>query len=522
MRTKLLFLLGVITILFVYRANAQMDLTATSDSARVTGGAVIGGVTVDGKTYQQLSLRADVPIGKFGFGVDMQLLFDANGNIRKDDWDEWQDYLDKIYYIRYGKKIDPFYIKLGGLDYTYMGYSNIVNGYSNMVQYPTRKRYGGEMSFYVPAEKYNGKPLLGGEFFFNDAKEMFVESPANKGIVAGARVFYRPMRFLELGASFAGDFNEYNAFLDHDKDGVPDIIDQYDDNKSLATPMDKISADEWNFLLNSYASYWGTTRAIAYDSLVVRGMAPADTTRMADLFNLHNQTSKMYAYSFDIGIPLISGDKVKFDIYSHFTQLRGDSHTYGWGVALPGVRLIIGTNNVQNFLTLKAEYRRSSKEFMFGYFNNTYELERAQFIGDSAVTKQQKLLAIQEELNGIYASAELNLLGYVVGYAAYQELMGTADKHVRSIHGEIRMGETLKKMISFADVKGYYIQNNVQDFREWKSPSTVMGFNIGYNYKGAIVGIDYRWTFQDLNGDGLIRGSEEKIKTISFRTAVNF
>jgi hypothetical protein len=84
------------------------------------------------------------------------------------------------------------------------------------------------------------------------------------------------------------------------------------------------------------------------------------------------------------------------------------------------------------------------------------------------------------------------------------------------------MGETLKKMISFADVKGYYIQNNVQDFREWKSPSTVMGFNIGYNYKGAIVGIDYRWTFQDLNGDGLIRGSEEKIKTISFRTAVNF
>jgi hypothetical protein len=36
--------------------------------------------------------------------------------------------------------------------------------------------------------------------------------------------------------------------------------------------------------------------------------------------------------------------------------------------------------------------------------------------------------AIQEEFEWYYASAELNLLGYVVGYAAYQDLMGTADK----------------------------------------------------------------------------------------------
>ncbi|MGE0078671.1 MAG: hypothetical protein AB7S48_12495 [Bacteroidales bacterium] len=521
MRTKLLMLMGVIPILFAFNANAQMDIQASSDSSRFTGGFVIGGVTVDGKNFQQLSLRADVPIGKFGFGVDIQLLFDEQGNVREDDWDEWQDYLDKIYYIRYGKKKDPFYIKLGGLDYTYIGYSNIVNGYSNMLQYPTRKRYGGELSFYVPTEKYNGKPLFGGEFFFNDAKEMFVESPLNKGIVTGARVFYRPMRFLELGVSFAGDFNEYNAFKDKDGDGVPDDIDAFPDNKAYATGMDKISVDDWNYLLND--PHWGATRSEAYQNLLSSGLVPSDTTkRMADLFNLHDQTSKMYAYSFDIGIPLINQDKIKLDVYSHFTQLRGDSHTYGWGIALPGARLIIGNDNVQNFLTLKAEYRRSSKEFLFGYFNNTYELERAQFVGDSVVTKQMQLLKIQEELNGIYASAEVDLFGYIVGYAAYQDLMGSAQKHVRSVSGEIRMGETLKKMIGFADVRGYYIQNNVQDFREWKTPSTVMGINVGYNYKGAVFGIDYRWTFQDFNGDGLIRTSKESIKTISFRTAVNF
>jgi len=517
-KNSALSILLTFTIATVY---AQTEELPKSDSAGVTGGAVIGAVTIDGKTYQQFALRTDIPIGKFGFGVDIQLLFDENGQIRKDEWDEWQDYIDKIYYIRYGKKDDPFYIRLGGLDYTYLGYANIVNGYSNMVQYPSRRRYGGELSFWIPAERYKGMPVAGGEFFFNDMKELFVESPRNPAVLVGSRIFYRPLRFLELGITGVADLNEYNAFEDRDGDGVPNLIDLYPRDKNLATDMDKISLNDWNYLLND--TYWGPTREERYQKLLSLGLVPADTLRMENLFNLNNQTSKMFAYSFDIGIPIARKENFKFDIYSHITQLRGENRTYGWGVALPGVRMILGTGNVQNFLTFKAEYRRSSKEFLFGYFNNTYELERAQFIGrDSVITKQQRLISIQQELNGIYASAELNMFGYIVGYAGYQDLIGTDKAHMRSLHGELRMGETLKKMLHFADLKGYYIQNNVQDFRQWKTPSSLVGFNIGYNYKGAIVGIDYRWTFQDLDGNGMIKGSAETIKTISFRTAVTF
>lgn len=518
MKSKLLFILGLCLFLAMQPAFAQDEELPKEDSSKFTGGAVVGSVTLDGKTYQQFALRADVPIGKFGFGVDLQILFDENGQIRKDDWDEWTDYLDKLYYIRYGKKKDPFYIKVGGLDYSYIGYSNIINGYSNMVQYPSRKRYGGELSFYIPSKKWEGKPAGGAEFVFNDFKELFVESPAEKGIVFGTRAFVRPVKFLELGVTLAGDLNEYNAFLDKDHDGTPDLIDLYPGNKNWATEMDKIDPADWDHLLND--TYWGASRSEAYNNLLALGLVPSDTTRMADLFNLNNQSSRMYAASVDIGIPLVEKEKIKLDIYSHFTQLKGDS-LYGWGAALPGIRLIIGSGSITNFLTFKAEYRRSSKEFLFGYFNNTYELERAQFVGNrQAITKQQSLLAIQEELNGIYASAELNILNYVVCYAAYQDLVG--EDHLRSIHGELKMGEALKKLISFGDVKGYYIQNNVQDFREWKTPSTIMGYTIGYNYKGAIVGFDYRWTFQDLDGSGKIRGDNEVFKTISFRTAISF
>lgn len=524
MKPKISILLFISLLLSMQVVFAQDDeeTTPPADSSKFSGGVVLGSVTVDGKVYQQFSLRADVPIGKFGFGLDIQMLFDETGQIRTDDWDEWHDYLDKIYYIRYGKKSDPFYIKVGGLDYSYMGYSNIINGYSNMVQYPTRKRYGGEMSFFIPSTKYRGKPLAGGEIFFNDMKEAFIKEPAKPGIVFGTRAFYRPLRFFEVGVSFAGDLNEYNAFLDKDGDGVPNLIDSYPNDVNLATDMDKINNSDWTHLLGD--SYWGPTPADRYARLLELGLVPADTTRMADLFNLHNQASKMYAASFDIGIPIIERESLKFDIYSHITQLWGDNNKYGWGVALPGVRFIIGSRGVQDFLTIKAEYRRSSSQFMFGYFNNTYELERAQFVGDrkTVITKQQSLLAIQDELNGIYASAELNLFNYVVGYLSYQDLMGGTDTHLRSLHGEVKLGEAFKKIVSFADVKGYYVQNNVQDFREWKTPSTIMGATVGYNYKGAIMGIDYRYTFQDINGDGLIRGDDETFKTISFKTAISF
>jgi hypothetical protein len=103
---------------------------------------------------------------------------------------------------------------------------------------PNRKRYGGEMSFYVPAERNNGKPLLGGEFFFNDAKEMYVESPANKGIVGWCASFIIDQcDSLNLGRRLLVTLMTTMHFWIM-KRMSSEIIDQYDDNKSLATPMD--------------------------------------------------------------------------------------------------------------------------------------------------------------------------------------------------------------------------------------------------------------------------------------------
>ncbi|MBC8402512.1 MAG: hypothetical protein H8E14_13565, partial [Candidatus Marinimicrobia bacterium] len=71
-----------------------------------------GAVTIDGKIYNQIALRPVVPIWKFGIALDLVFYIDADGNLRKDEWD-FSDgaaikntLIDKIYYIRFGKKSD--------------------------------------------------------------------------------------------------------------------------------------------------------------------------------------------------------------------------------------------------------------------------------------------------------------------------------------------------------------------------------------------------------------------------------
>ena len=177
-------------------------------------GAFVGATSLGGINYQQIGFRGDFPIGKFGFGLDVKVLLDATGKIRKEDWDQWQDYLDKVYYIRYGHRGDPFYIKTGGLDYSYLGYRNIINGYSNMLEYPTVKRYGLEMA--VQGDKF------GAELFLNDFKEFSMNKPS---AVIGGRLTYKLLGDITLGVSAVTDLNQFNGLKDNDKDGYPDEID---------------------------------------------------------------------------------------------------------------------------------------------------------------------------------------------------------------------------------------------------------------------------------------------------------
>ncbi len=109
----------------------------------------------------------------------------------------------------------------------------------------------------------------------------------------------------------------------------------------------------------------------------------------------------------------------------------------------------------------------------------------------------------------------------VIARASYQDLMLKNEKNIRSLSGELMIKEDLLPFIN--EAKAYYFQNNVADFKEWKTPSTIMGYMIalGVN-KGVSVVFDYRYTFQDIDGNGKIDGTEETIETFSISSTAKF
>ncbi|MDA3792094.1 MAG: FecR family protein, partial [Elusimicrobia bacterium] len=150
------------------------------------------------KVYYNLSLMPELSLWKFGVGLDIKLYFDEDGNIRKEEWDEWPDMLQKVWYVRYGQRTDPLYIYAGGIKTYTMGSGIIVSRYSNMLNYPEVRKIG-----------INTKIDMG-----EGGVEAFV-SDVNEYPLFGGRVFYRPLLFtgipilksVELGVQGAADYN---------------------------------------------------------------------------------------------------------------------------------------------------------------------------------------------------------------------------------------------------------------------------------------------------------------------------
>ena len=73
-----------------------------------------GTVSIDGETYNQVSLRPEFNLGKWGMGFDFYLYINGNGEIYDDSWkftgsdgkfsiqSTYKTLVDKLRYIRYG------------------------------------------------------------------------------------------------------------------------------------------------------------------------------------------------------------------------------------------------------------------------------------------------------------------------------------------------------------------------------------------------------------------------------------
>ena len=96
------------------------------------------------------------------------------------EWDIENDpglLLDKILYVRYGRVTDPVWIKYGSIEGKTMEYGGLMQGYSNMMEFPTVRRVGINTGFNIGP--------VGGELFLSNIKDM-----SRGGTIAGFRMAY--------------------------------------------------------------------------------------------------------------------------------------------------------------------------------------------------------------------------------------------------------------------------------------------------------------------------------------------
>ncbi|MDZ7291605.1 MAG: hypothetical protein ONB44_16635 [candidate division KSB1 bacterium] len=158
-------------------------------------GVFMGGMglaTIDGETYYTINLRPEIALGKFGFGLDIPLRYNTQtGHIRSEDWNDNYDYFRAIRYMRYGRKHDKFYTRVGAIDAARLGHGFIMNYYNNSLLYDERKvgleldtdfGFGG---FELMTSNFGRREIFGGRIYYRPL-QLVTQMPIIKNFTIGA------------------------------------------------------------------------------------------------------------------------------------------------------------------------------------------------------------------------------------------------------------------------------------------------------------------------------------------------
>ncbi len=410
----------------------------TDGKPQLSINGALGSTIINGQAYQYFSLRPDIPIWRFGIGLDLSFYFDEDGKLREDDWDETADYIEKIYYIRYGKPGQPLYVRVGALNPITLGYGLIMRRYSNAIEWPQTKRTG------LHSQVKIGN--IGVEAVMNNFREL--NSP---GLVAG-RVTYT-MNFIKpvvFGATIAYDGNQYLGAKDDDDDGFPNHQDLFPDEN------DRSHVDWLRSILSSRQM----------ELLIESGDLPNIPDK---LVSIYDRDAPVTEFGIDVGVALLQNDIMTLWAYAQAAQIAD----YGRGYTIPGLRWTMGP------FYAGAEYRIFEAEFLGDFFNYSYEIERVAWdeASQNYITKEEHLANIPSA-QGYFVDAGADLFNIVDIYAAYQNMMyDNSDLPNQSVQATVSLNTAKIPRLDLAE--GFYMQPNADKLFSKDSDGTTVGYTIG-------------------------------------------
>jgi hypothetical protein len=402
-------------LIMIVSAHAQIEDFPRPGQGNLGGG--LGFNWIDGNLYYNFNIRPELSIANFGAGLDLNIDIDKNGNIRKEDFLNFSDYLNIIRYIRYGTKNEPVYVQLGALDYYTLGYGNIILNYNNSPSYDAR-RIGlvTDIDF--------------GEFGVESIYSNFLDA----GIV-GIRGYLRPLKFtsagnipiignLTVGMTYAVDFNKYAGI----------VFDQL-----------------------------GTT-------------------------SLSEDKGSINIEGIDLGLPLYSSRMLGLQFYTDAAKIIN----FGSGAAV-GIKADL---NGLGFIKASAQFERrfNNSQFIAGYFNPLYEIERYQYDSASGIysSKATKLADITNPDNGYFGELYANALGLFYVLGTYERLDKTPYSGV--LHLEANAAPESLPFILRAGYDKVNISSETEIFT--LDNRSLLYFEFGYKPSPYIVvSMLYKWTF---------------------------
>jgi len=147
------------------------------------------------KIWTKLGLIPRFSYEKFSFAYDLTFHFDENNALRKGDWDSFDDFVRKIYYIYYGSENSRFNARIEMLDDVTLGSGAIFRNYCGSLRYPLLdKKVGGVFSW---------------NSGYDDTAKFFVDDIASPAIY-GVSAEITPHDKLSVGAQLISD-NKVNT-----------------------------------------------------------------------------------------------------------------------------------------------------------------------------------------------------------------------------------------------------------------------------------------------------------------------
>lgn len=387
--------------------------------------------------------KPELVIGKLGFGLDIPLQFDmADWTLRKDEYQSGVGILRMIRYLSWGvKKRDPFYIRVGDISGSYLGYGILINNFTNATSFEKRK-VGVELDFTIAK-------LVGMEMIYSDLDFASLNMMAIRPYIRPfGRTSIPVVKTFEIGGSYVIDKDDTK--IDVDDDISIKNTDYVNDG------LTAIGADAGVIFFNfSFMQY----RAFAQYAKINK--------INSDELDQNLQSNSPYVLSFE---------PEKRDLVTNYGEGTGFSVGSEFRFKFLG-----------NLLRIHARLERLwySDYFIPQFFDASYEMNK-----DARILE----LASTEEKKGIYGNLTVSVLDKIMlsgGLMIPDEVSATSPAMIQL---NLDASQLFDKFV----LKGTYYKGGLSDLGDALKldERSLASARVGYKmYKVLIVGLDYKWTF---------------------------